>query len=196
MQRWYYNYFSVFPTEKNWPAALCLYNLVIYLHLGFPSGSDGKESCQFRTPGFNPWVRKIPWRREWQPAPVFLPRELHEQRSLVGYHPWGCKESDMTEGLTLSVPFFCISYISVNKSYLFFSFWRTLLCRQNLCAFTSLQMTQFCSFLWPSSIPLSEKAMAPYSSTLTWKIPWTEKPGRLQSIHFLPFKLLLLLLSC
>ena len=71
---------------------------VIYLHLGFPSGSDGKESCQFRRPGFNPWVRKIPWRREWQL--VFLPREFHEQRILVGYHPWGCKESDMTEHLT------------------------------------------------------------------------------------------------
>ena len=38
-----------------------------------------------------------PWRKEWQPAPVFLPRESHGQRSLVGYSPWVCKESDMTE---------------------------------------------------------------------------------------------------
>ena len=37
-----------------------------------------------------------PWRREWQPTPVFLPREFHGQRSLVGYSPWGHKESDMT----------------------------------------------------------------------------------------------------
>ena len=47
--------------------------------------------------GFSPWVRKIPWRRAWQPTPVFLPRESHGQRSLVGYSPWGCKESDTTE---------------------------------------------------------------------------------------------------
>ena len=46
---------------------------------------------------FSPWVGKIPWRRAWQPIPVFLPEESHGQRSLVGYSPWGCKESDMTE---------------------------------------------------------------------------------------------------
>ena len=43
---------------------------------------------------------KIPWRREWQPTPVFLPGEFHGQRSLAGYSPWGCKESDMTEWLS------------------------------------------------------------------------------------------------
>ena len=51
-------------------------------------------------PGFDPWVRKIPWRRKWQPTPVFLPGESHEWRSLVGYSPWGCKESDTTEWTT------------------------------------------------------------------------------------------------
>ena len=40
-----------------------------------------------RRPGFNPWVRKIPWRREWQSTPVFLPGEFHGQRSLMGYKP-------------------------------------------------------------------------------------------------------------
>ena len=39
----------------------------------------------------------IPWRRKWQPTPVFLPGESHGGRSLVGYSPWGCKESDTTE---------------------------------------------------------------------------------------------------
>ena len=39
----------------------------------------------------------IPWRREWLPTPVFLPGESHEQRSLVGYSPWGHKELDTTE---------------------------------------------------------------------------------------------------
>ena len=47
---------------------------------GFPGGSDGKESA---------WVRKIPWRMEWLPTPVFLPGEFHGQRSSVGYSPWG-----------------------------------------------------------------------------------------------------------
>ena len=46
---------------------------------------------------FDPWVRKITWRREWQPTPVFLPEEFHGQRSLVDYSPWGCEESGMTE---------------------------------------------------------------------------------------------------
>ena len=48
-------------------------------------------------PGFNPWVGKIPWRGKWLPTPVFWPGDVHEQRSLVGYNPWGCKESDTTE---------------------------------------------------------------------------------------------------
>ena len=52
-----------------------------------------------RRPGFDPWVRKILWRRKWQPTPVLLPGKSHGQKSMVGYSPWGCKESDMTEGL-------------------------------------------------------------------------------------------------
>ena len=61
--------------------------------------SDGRESC--RRPRFDPWVRKIPWRRKHQPTPVILPGEFHGQRSLVGYSPWGHKESDTTERQTL-----------------------------------------------------------------------------------------------
>ena len=53
------------------------------------------------------WVQSLgwgePWSREWQPTPVFLPGEFHGQRSLAGYSPWGRKESDMTEGLILSL---------------------------------------------------------------------------------------------
>ena len=47
--------------------------------------------------GFNPWVGKIPWRREWQPTPVFLSGESNGQRSLAGYSLQGYKELDMTE---------------------------------------------------------------------------------------------------
>ena len=45
---------------------------------------------------FDPWVRKIPWRKKWQSTPVFVPGKFHGQRSLAGYTPWGHKESDMT----------------------------------------------------------------------------------------------------
>ena len=55
---------------------------------------------QYRRPQFDPWVRKIPWRK-WLSTPVFLPGEFYGQRSLAGYSPWGHKESDMTEQLTL-----------------------------------------------------------------------------------------------
>ena len=58
---------------------------------GFPDGTSGKEStCQCRRPKrckFDPWVRKIPWRRKQQPTRVFLPGKFHGQRSLVGYSP-------------------------------------------------------------------------------------------------------------
>ena len=55
-----------------------------------------KNSLQCGGLRFDPWVGKIPWRRRWQPTPVFLPGESHGQRNLVGYSPWGCQESDMT----------------------------------------------------------------------------------------------------
>ena len=67
------------------------------MHQDFPGGSDICLQCW--RPGFNPWVRKISWRRKWQPTPVFLPGKFHGQRSLVVYSPWGLKESDTTEQL-------------------------------------------------------------------------------------------------
>ena len=60
------------------------------------SGASGKEpACQCKRCkrcGFHSWVKKILWRRKWQPIPVFLPGESHGQRSLVGYSSWGCKD--------------------------------------------------------------------------------------------------------
>ena len=55
---------------------------------------------------FNPWVGEIPWRRDWQPTPVFLPGEFHRQRSLAGYSPWGRRESDTTGQLSTHMIFF------------------------------------------------------------------------------------------
>ena len=69
----------------------------------FPGDSDGKRIClQRRRLGFDAWVRKIPWKRKWQPTPALLPGESHGQRGLVGYSPRGLNESDTTERLTLS----------------------------------------------------------------------------------------------
>ena len=77
---------------------------------------------------FNPWDRKIPWRRAWQCTPVFLPGESHGPRILVGYSPWGRKESDMIEQLnhrtlgegspesTITRWLFCLLYLIKHAS--------------------------------------------------------------------------------
>ena len=90
-----------------WPAdhsfmCVCVCVLNIYLFMwGFPVGPGCKEcTCQCRRHKrheFDPCFGKTPWRRKWQPIPVFLPGESHGQRSLAGYSPWGCKESDTME---------------------------------------------------------------------------------------------------
>jgi len=113
---WNYSKLTLLLRENNseinndfleWAYMKCLHNRIsVSQRLGFPDDSDGKESVSSASrPRFNPWVGKIPWRRKWQPTPVFLPGELHEQRSLVGYSPWHCKELDVTDQLTLSLFF-------------------------------------------------------------------------------------------
>ena len=77
--------------DKEIVSYICIY---IYVYV-FPGGSAGKEpACQCRRAkrwGFDPWVRKIPWRRARQPTPVFFSGKLYGQRSLAGYNWWGCK---------------------------------------------------------------------------------------------------------
>ena len=64
---------------------------------GHTSGKESAYQCRrCRRHEFNPWVGKIPWRRKWQPSPVFLPGKFHGQRSLATVHGIA-KESDMTE---------------------------------------------------------------------------------------------------
>ena len=65
--------------------------------------SAGDAGSQVQPPvGKIPW-RRNPWKRAWQPTPVFLAGKSHGQKSLAGYSPWGTKPSDMTEQLTLSL---------------------------------------------------------------------------------------------
>ena len=67
------------------------------------------------------WIGKVPWRREGQPTPVFLPWESHGQRSLVGFGAWGCKVLDTT-GVTWHAhthPYIYILYFSRQSNLLF-----------------------------------------------------------------------------
>ena len=79
---------------------------VIAQHLSNSGGSDGKSVClQCGRPGFDPCVRKVPWRSNWHPTPVLSPGKSHGWKNLVGCSPWCCKESDTTERLSLSLSF-------------------------------------------------------------------------------------------
>ena len=73
--------------SNTWHCLLNSYKVKI----GFLSGASGKEPAsqcrRHERHGFNPWIGKIPWRRAWQPTPVFLPEKSHGQRRLLGYRP-------------------------------------------------------------------------------------------------------------
>ena len=97
------------------------------MYTGFPRGASGKESAcpcrRCRRPGFDPWVRKIPWRRKWQPNPVFLPGKSHGQWSLAGHRPWGLKETDTTE--LFKILFDCVILCIASQRQLSSTRWST-----------------------------------------------------------------------
>ena len=98
LNSWWHEHHSF---KKNFIGVLLLFlKIGIYV---FPGGPVGKESaCNVGDQGSIPRSGRSP-RREWQPTLVFLPGEFYGQKSLVGYSPWGHKELDMTEWLTLSL---------------------------------------------------------------------------------------------
>ena len=126
-------------------------------------------------PGFDPWVRKIPWRRKWQPTPVFLPGEPHGQRSLVDCSP-RVAESDTTERLHFHFHFHQLiaSYKWCSKLP-----WSYFPGAQMVKHLPTMRGTQVRSLGWEDPL---EKEIATQASTLAWKIPWTEEHGRLQSM--------------
>ena len=131
--------------------------------VGFPSGSDSKESaCSVEDRGSIPGVGKIPWRREWQPSPIFLPGKFHGQRSLVSFSPWSCKEWDMTEQLTQT---HIIGYSNIKeKSYSIRNNRRTKM-------FAAAKSLQSCPTLCDpidSSPPGSPVPGIPQERTLEW----------------------------
>ena len=93
--------------------------LHLWMDKGFPGGASGKEpACQCRRHRrcrFHLWIRKIPWKRAWQPTPVFLPGESHGQRSVVGYSPQGRRESDTTERALMDGQLGCVHFEAAVK---------------------------------------------------------------------------------
>ena len=101
---------------------------------------SGKElACQCRRCELDPWVGKIPWRRKWQPTPVFLLGKSHGQRSLVGHSPWSHKEVDTTERLSTHTSFLhWVVFVPDQKS---------VVC---VCVYLYLYSILFCDLFVPS----------------------------------------------
>ena len=105
----------------NWIYFAMYTPLVDICLLGFPGGISGKESAyqcrRHRRRGFNLWVRKIPWRKKWQPTPVFLPGESHGQRDRGA---WQATANRITKSQTqlkwLSTVGICISMMWVRRT--------------------------------------------------------------------------------
>ena len=131
--------------------------------LGFPRGTSGKEpTCQCRKCkkwGFYPWVGKIPWRRALQLTAVFLPGESYGWRSLAGYCPQSWKSWTQ------------LKWLSIHEL--------TSFCHlPNTWVFSKFTIINLAYLLLGTFRLFPEKAMAPHSSTLAWKIPWMEEPWR------------------
>ena len=106
----------LFPVLVSSPEIAAVKNVGVCLvhFVGLPRWHSGKESaCQCRRckrRALDPWARKMPWSRKWQPTLVFVLGKFNGQRSLVGYSPWGTKELDMTEHTDT-----CFYYIRVSQ---------------------------------------------------------------------------------
>ena len=129
---------------------------LIPLCYGLPKWLSGEESaCQCRRRrrhGLDPWIRKIPWRRKWQPAPVFSPRKSHGQRSLTGNSPWGHKESDMTEQLRT------LYYRQCKWP----PHWTGQVCKTDLCLPSKAVNDDFgVAWLWGTLVPIQTRQLLP-----------------------------------
>ena len=168
--------------------------LTTAVFLGFPVGLDGKESSSNAgNLGWIPGLGRGEGRGEWLPTPLFWPGEFHGQRSLAGYSPWGSKESDTAEPLSLSLLCQTMSdemlplWMSLSKNFsvlnLLFHIYLFMdsvngSAVKNPPAMQKPQETQVLSL--GRKDPL-EEGMATHSSILAWRISWTEEPRGPQS---------------
>ena len=137
---------------------------------------------RFKSCGLDPWVRKIPWRRKWQPIPVFLPGKSNGQRSLAGYSPWSGEESDTTEWLSTPAgmqgmwpipicPFvtFLHSPVVCKSAYLLWSesisYFPTTLVFSTLFAIISSPVRQLSTFSWKASLTVIQQHRNTYTYT-------------------------------
>ena len=164
---------------------------------------SGKNStCQCRRHRFNPWVRKVPWKRKWQHTPVFLLGKPHGQRKQVDYSPWvrvgyyhirnwtaatELNKQGMYMCILPNIEFWGFSLDSMRANLWLFLFCWFL---NTLCNFygfpggsdgnlPAMQETPLWFLGWEDPL---EWEMATHSSIFAWRIPWTEEPGRLQSV--------------
>ena len=129
-------------------------------------------------PGFDPWIGKIPWRREWLPTPAFWPREFHGLYSLLG-----CKDSDMTERFSVSHTYVCVM---LSHFQLFVTPWTTA-CQVPLSmAFSRLGYWNGLLFPPPRDLPDPRTEPAsPESPALSGGFLTTELPGKPHTYHIM-----------
>ena len=130
---------TIFGVAKSW-TWLSNYHFHFQSILGLPWWLGSKEfTCQCRTQGFNPWIGKIPWRRKWQPTPVFLSGKSHGQRSLAGYSLWGPRiRKTTTKPLPCSVghgDLLLAFYVLTWTMYSWWTLCKILVCHFDVCSF-------------------------------------------------------------
>ena len=139
-----------------------------------------KHLPKCRKPGFSLWVGKIPWRRKWQPTPVFLPGKSHGRKSLVSYSPRGRKKLDTTEKLSFFLFISSVQLLSLVR--LFATPW-TAECQASLSLTNSQSLLKLTSIrlVMPSNhlilcCPLLLASVFPsirvFSSELVLRIRW------------------------
>ena len=134
-----------------------------------------------RRPRFYSWVRKIPWRKAWQPSPVFLPGESHGQRNQAGYSPWGHRvehNNDQAQHTYQSNHYDPSASLPTSRTWFIIMDWPSLiaLVAKNLHA--SAGDVRHMDLI-PGSGRSPGGGNGNHSSPLAWKIPWTEEPGGL-----------------
>ena len=148
--------------------------------------SSGKKStCQCRClkwHRFNPWVRKIPWRRKWQPTAIFLSGKSNGQRNLVDYSPWGHKESGMTEQLNAHTH--THTHTHTHLAWIFLT-WKSLFSheRKYWCRDSVPGLGSFCHIVVVQSLNCVQLFVTPWTAASQASLPSTISRSLLMSVE-------------